>query len=280
MKKLFISRSLWMILIIPFYLTIQAQNPTYLCELRNDSQTSTTVFEFDIHLLRTGTDAFEYAAGQFGILVNPLIKNGGVITASIVAGSTDPALTAKNQNPINITFPDALNCIRVAGRVPPGAGGGTIISDVSPGMRICRVRLTNTVAFGQFQPNLTWTTTAIYPTQINAYVDGQNISIMQAGSQTTNNLSNSILNPTPPPTVFTVNGGGVYCQGEVGLPVSLSNSELNVLYTLYKNNIAQVPDYPGTGSAINFGNQLFGTYTVTGTNGGGTTPMSGSAVIT
>jgi hypothetical protein len=203
-----------------------------------------------------------------------------VITASIVAGSSDPALIATSQNPTSISFADAPNCIRIAGRVPPGTGAGAIISNASPGMRICRVRLTNTVAFGHFQPNLAWTTTTIYPTEINAYVGGLNTAIMQPGSQTTNNLSNSILNPTSPPTPYIVNGGGVYCQGEIGLPVSLSNSELNVLYTLYKNSIALVPDYPGTGSAIDFGNQLFGTYTVTGTNGGGTTPMTGSAAIT
>lgn len=179
-----------------FSLSLQAQMPTYLCELRNDVQVSGNIFEFDIYLLQTGTTPFEYAAGQYGILVNPLIKNGGIITASIVAGSSDPALVAKNQNPINISFLDVSSCVRIAGRVPPGAGNGTIISNITPGMKVCRVRLTNTVAFAPIPPDLTWTTNTIYPTQINAYVGGLNISIMQANAQTTNKLNNN-NNPLP-----------------------------------------------------------------------------------
>jgi hypothetical protein len=51
------------------------------------------------------------------------------------------------------------------------------------------------------------------------------------------------------------------------------------LLTLYKNNVAQTPTVAGTGSAITFGNQMAGTYTVVGTNSFGTTPMTDSAVI-
>ncbi|HNX87528.1 MAG TPA: T9SS type A sorting domain-containing protein [Paludibacteraceae bacterium] len=190
MKIKYFFGFLWTMVIIHISVSIQAQNPTYLCELRNDAQVSCNIFEFDIYLIRTGTIPFEYATGQYGILVNPLFKNGGVITASIVAGSSDPALILTNQNPTNISFLNASNCIRIAGRIPPGSGNGAIISNGSPGTKICRVRLTNTVAFGQFTPNLTWTTQAIYPTQINAYVGGSNTTIMLTASQTTNNLNN------------------------------------------------------------------------------------------
>jgi photosystem II stability/assembly factor-like uncharacterized protein len=89
---------------------------------------------------------------------------------------------------------------------------------------------------------------------------------------------------TPPllvPAAFAITGGGAYCQGSEGLPVGLSDSEVDVTYTLYKDGIAQVPTVAGTGSAISFGNQLAGTYIVSGTNiTGGTTEMTGSAVIT
>ncbi|HNW69300.1 MAG TPA: hypothetical protein PKI01_02780 [Bacteroidales bacterium] len=187
MKKIF-YRLIMFVIVSQLSLSIQAQKPTYLCELRNDVQVSGNIFEFDIYMLRTGATPFEYAAGQYGILINPLIKNGGVITVSIVAGSSDPALTAANQNPVNISFLDASSCIRIAGRIPPGAGNGALIPDLSPGMRICRVRLTNTVNFGQFLSGLTWTTTTIYPTQIYAYIGGVNTAITSSSSQTTNNL--------------------------------------------------------------------------------------------
>lgn len=112
--------------------------------------------------------------------------------------------------------------------------------------------MTNTVAFGQYSPDLTWTTNLIYPTQINAYVGGVNTAIMVSSSQTTNNLINPILNQTLP-LPYIVTGGGSYCTGSSGLTVGLANSEASATYTLYKDAVAQVPTVTGTGSAISFG---------------------------
>src|ERR1035437_8834620 len=81
------------------------------------------------------------------------------------------------------------------------------------------------------------------------------------------------------PTAFTVTGTGSYCQGTGGLPVGLDNSEIGVTYTLFRDGNPQVPTVGGTGGAISFGDQLSGSYTVSGTNGGGTTGMNGQAVI-
>ena len=88
----------------------------------------------------------------------------------------------------------------------------------------------------------------------------------------------TIIEP-PAPVAFNVTGGGSYCAGPIGLPVGLDGSEAGVTYTLYKNGVPQVPAVAGTGAAISFGNQFAGTYTVSGTNLGGTTPMAGNAVI-
>ena len=82
------------------------------------------------------------------------------------------------------------------------------------------------------------------------------------------------------PIVYDVTGGGSYCQGGSGLPVGLADSELGVTYTLIKNTVATSTTYVGTGSSFSFGNQLSGTYTVSGVNAGGTTNMTGSAIIT
>ncbi|KAF0201251.1 MAG: ig family [Bacteroidetes bacterium] len=81
------------------------------------------------------------------------------------------------------------------------------------------------------------------------------------------------------PLGYTVTGSGAYCEGEEGVEVGLSGSEASVVYTLFKDGVAQSPTIAGTGQAISFGNQLFGTYTVDGTNNNGTTQMSGNAVI-
>jgi hypothetical protein len=81
------------------------------------------------------------------------------------------------------------------------------------------------------------------------------------------------------PYAFNVLGGGTYCESEAGLPVGLDGSQQDVSYTLYKNSIPQTPTIQGTGVAISFGTQLFGTYTISGTNAQGTIPMNGFADI-
>jgi hypothetical protein len=81
------------------------------------------------------------------------------------------------------------------------------------------------------------------------------------------------------PIIFTVTGSGSYCDGEEGLPVGLSGSQEDVVYTLFKDGVAQASTINGTGNAISFGYQLAGTYTVDGSNINGTSQMSGSAII-
>ena len=83
------------------------------------------------------------------------------------------------------------------------------------------------------------------------------------------------------PVVFNVTGGGVYCSG-TGLPVALSGSETGVEYQLYIGIIPQGSPVAGTGSAINFGNQVTaGTYTIIATrlSGGCVATMNGNAII-
>jgi hypothetical protein len=194
LKRIFLTRIFYLWLVSFNTVILSAQNPAYLLELRNDIQVSGAVYEFDVYLLRTGTISFEYAQGQYGIVVNSLIKNGGSLTATIVAGSSDPILVASNQNPASIAYNNTSDAIMIAPKSPPTAGNGAIISNVSPGTRICRVRLTNTADFDKYRPYLSWTTTTIYPTQVYAYVGGANTKITAESNHTTSNLVNPILN--------------------------------------------------------------------------------------
>ena len=88
----------------------------------------------------------------------------------------------------------------------------------------------------------------------------------------------------PSPTVFTVTGGGERCNTDnVGVPVGLSGSQVNVNYQLLLNGNPVGGLVAGTGNPLNFGPQLnTGTYTVTATavQGSCTAPMTGSAVVT
>lgn len=84
------------------------------------------------------------------------------------------------------------------------------------------------------------------------------------------------------PNPYTVTGGGSYCAGESGVLVGLSESEVGVNYQLLMDGTPVGSAVAGTGSAISFGSQAAaGTYTIVGTrnNGGCTTNMTGSAVV-
>jgi len=279
-KSFFEKAGMAMLLLFPLT-TMTAQNPTYLCELRNDVQIDARTFEFDVYLLRTGTTAFEYSSMQFGINVNTGMRNNGTITVTFIAGSSE--LNA-SQFPSNtrLSFDNTTNSIRWTGTTPPGAGNGTIISNVGLGTRVGTFRLSNTADFGSVTPDLAWSYSILtgYPTKVNAYVGGLATDITVQSSQTTTNLANLLLNP-PAPLQYDVTGGGSYCEGGAGVAVGLSGSESGVTYTLIRDGLDLTPTYPGTGSAISFGNQtVAGTYTVRGANAGGNTAMNGNAVVT
>ncbi len=260
--------------------TINGQVPTYLCELRNDIQVDARTYEFDVYLLRTGATVFEFSSMQFGININPGMRNGGAITVTIVSGSSD-LNAAQIPNNSRFTFDNATNCIRMTGTPPPGAGFGTIISNTGNGTRLGRIRVVNTADFGTVTPDLTWSYSLVtgYVTRVNAYVGGLSSEITVQASHTTSNLLNNLLNP-PAPVQYSVTGGGTYCEGDSGVEVGLTDSESGVIYTLYRGATPLTPTVAGTGSPISFGLQtVAGTYTVRGTNAGGETLMTGNAIV-
>ena len=228
-------RSIQIILFLNFLsFQIIAQTPSYKLELRNDVQVSNTEYEFDIYMLRTGDTEFEYASGQYGILLNNLIVNGGTIEVTIIANSSDPSLVATGQNPTAISFfsyPGDIDVIRIGPTSIPNPGPGAIISAVLPGTRICRVRISNSVEFGQYQPNLTWTTNSYYPTQISAFVDGNPIAITNYEDNTNSNLVNPVL-------INVATSSGNYSDNDFEFRVYPNpfNEKTKINYTIFQNS--------------------------------------------
>jgi hypothetical protein len=65
------------------------------------------------------------------------------------------------------------------------------------------------------------------------------------------------------PTVYSVAGGGNYCAGGAGLPMSLNGSDLGTTYRLYNDDTAISSVISGTGATLNFGLETAaGTYMV------------------
>ena len=84
--------------------------------------------------------------------------------------------------------------------------------------------------------------------------------------------------------IYDVVGGGSYCKDGAGVPVGLSDSELNVNYQLKHDGSNVGAPVAGTGFGLNFGLQtVAGTYTVEATSTLNATckkNMNGSAVVT
>jgi len=76
--------------LISFSTISYGQNPTYVLSLRNDILVSSTVYEFDIFLQRTGTVELYYSnASQYFINYNSAIVNGGVLSFTFVPGTCE-----------------------------------------------------------------------------------------------------------------------------------------------------------------------------------------------
>ena len=290
MKKLFTQwiKAIPILLMVLSFAVTNAQN--FTLSVQNQTQTAPNKLDFDVYLLNTNSaQPFELATIQLGFQFNSNIYTGGTVTATINnAGSGLKASQQFVQSPNNVVsvltgYPNQT-LIRQAGKTPPGTGAGTIISTIAPGTLVTHFTITSTVNFTpNSTPNLTFTSTSstspLYATSISEYITNVNTLLTVTAGTNAIVIGIPVLNSAP--TAFAVTGGGSYCQGGAGLPVGLANSETGVTYTLFKNTVPQVPTVPGlTGSAITFGNQLAGTYTVSGTHFSITTSMTGSAVIT
>ncbi len=62
----------------------------------------------------------------------------------------------------------------------------------------------------------------------------------------------------PLPQVFNLQGGGIYCIGDEGVEIIISETENDVFYSLYRNGTATGLVRMGNGQAISFTNQFIG----------------------
>ena len=118
-----------------------------------------------------------------------------------------------------------------------------------------------------------------FQTAVGTYSVLASIGACSAGMFGVANVSLS-----PLPTVFTLDGGGGYCEGGAGIPMVLNGSQTGVNYQLYYGATPVGSAVPGTGApTLNLGFQtLVGTYSVVATNPVTlcTSNMLGTAIVT
>jgi hypothetical protein len=230
-----------MLLMLP--LTMLGQQPTYQCDIRNESYVSANVYEFDIYLSRTGSTPFELACFQTGIVINASFMNGGTISSEIVPGSS--GLTSE-QVPQSIAFTGgAINCLKLAPRKPPrnyvtGITSGTLISTGS-GTRVCRVRLTNSNSFGTNPASYSWNFAATpYNTIVSAFVSGTPVALntaitsssSQAISQNTQLYLEGLYNGTDMNKAQDENGD--HFNGSVADVITVQLAQASFPYAIVK----------------------------------------------
>lgn len=86
--------------------------------------------------------------------------------------------------------------------------------------------------------------------EFSSVIDRQNdVNSKCSRGFTTNQIPITVVGPQ------TLNGGGAYCEGGAGIPVSIAGSQLNVFYQLTRDGQPVGSPMAGTGAAMNFGNQ-------------------------
>src|SRR6185369_15629631 len=109
----------------------------------------------------------------------------------------------------------------------------------------------SSISFGSVTPAGTYTVRATNPTT----------------GCTRNMTGSSSITVLPLPAVYTVTGGGAYCQGGIGVNIGLSASNTAINYQLYNGSTAVGIPFEGTGMTFSFGLQTAaGSYTVRATN--------------
>jgi hypothetical protein len=213
MKKTSFTKSFLGALFMLLFSAVFAQLPEYTVELRNAVQTAPNELEFDIYISNTGIIPFEYSLGQYGILPNPAIKDGGLMTAVLVPGTSD--LPFSNQ-PGSIQYHNPTNCIRISAKPP----AEFCFIPPHPGLRVTTVRLTNSVPFLENStPDLMFSfTSPPYQSVIACFQDvgGVKQSVVITEPIWFFDLTgNIVLNPTAPCDDYLINISDTICDDQL-----------------------------------------------------------------
>ncbi|MFN5356924.1 MAG: hypothetical protein ACK5CT_09980, partial [Bacteroidota bacterium] len=271
---------LFMVLCCTLISKVSFAQPQAAILITNDAQVAPNEYQFDVYVISTNGSTFELAGHQYGLNYNSAIKNGGTLTASWVAGSTQLTNTAQLQNTINTA--NNPSQMRLASPAAPGAGNGSVIAagTVSPltgGTKVGRLRMIGSVSFASVQPNVSisvTSSTSSTRTGVNVYFNNTNLPLCIngvtgnpaancIGSITMNvNTTNPVLNaPTCTNPSLSASVTDVTCQGgsDGAINLTITGGSPSPFSIAWSNN-ATTEDLSGLAA---------GTYTVTVTTASG-----------
>ncbi len=175
---------------------LKAQTPSYQVIAMNDVVVNSKTIEFDIYILRTSEEPLELANFQTSLYFDNAIKSNGTLTAQYIEGKSELSNSHQYPNPPNVTgIVGEYGQFRIAAKMNPGTGNGSLISNVYPGTRFGRFRITNTVDFAAISPNFRWNFErggSHYFNVISAYINNEATDITNPELYI-NQLNNTVL---------------------------------------------------------------------------------------
>ena len=144
------------------------QNPTFQIVLSHDTWDGAKTYTVDITVISTDVNPIEFATTSFAVTFNTSALNGGTVTATWVAGTTD--LIAGQQPGLLKAISGSLNVIKFTGKTPPGYGNGTQLQ-LAPGTRFGTLKLvTSAASWTSGAIDLKYCPANIYPPNFNVYL--------------------------------------------------------------------------------------------------------------
>jgi hypothetical protein len=133
-----------LILILALQASAHSFSQTFDVYIDNQVMTSANTFEFDVYIKSNGaTGTWPLRSYQSGYYFNPVFINGGTITASYVAGSSElGANFAKNWN---FTFDNIKSVLNQSANVGSACSGAPIGTTA---LRVLKVEITNSANWG------------------------------------------------------------------------------------------------------------------------------------
>jgi hypothetical protein len=231
-------------------ITPESAYPTFNMTLANGVKAD-SIYEVDIYMLSTDTAKIEIASITLGFTIDNSPLNGGTLTASWVPGSNELTNTTQIPTTFNTSaVSNGLRVIKIAGKIPPGSGNGSMISNISPGTRIGRLRLGNSTLFTDQSLNIAWEFT-LYPTSINAYVNTTNTNITSKGNFSTK-LTQSLLPVELSSFVTKALGRNIVLNWETKTEVNFNKFEIERCLVNCNNtslNWIQIGTVPASGNS-------------------------------
>lgn len=162
--------------------SLYSQIPTYTLTAKNFTAVAPNIMDFEIILVHTDDEEFEFCGSQHYFNFNPLISNGGTLsyTISPLDYVSDFNVNWRPRNPRVIG--DSI--LGLSANALPGIGPGPLIPRDIP-WKVIRVRLSTTSqSFANVSLNLKWRLTPLSNpiSKLNAYIGTTNTEITNSSS--------------------------------------------------------------------------------------------------